>query len=219
MQRRLMAIALMFTLAGCGTTAGALRGTEGTTSAKAKKSEALFPTQTGYVWTYNTTLHPTNDPYVDIPLDTDVVELESVTQQGDATTLKLRSFDQWNGEYRYPFITLTKDKVQVSGVSYLGAGAPKAQGFSFDFLRLPLQSGAKWDDGNWMGRLKGKETVTVPAGTFDAYKVDVIGTYDHAYSAVGYYWIAPGTGIVKSELSLGDYHMESELAKTATRKR
>jgi hypothetical protein len=59
----------------------------------------------------------------------------------------------------------------------------------------------------------------VPAGTFEAWNIDVIGTYDQQYTAVGHYWVAPGKGIVKSELSIPGWNMESVMIPAGRAKR
>ena len=54
--------------------------------------------------------------------------------------------------------------------------------------------------------------INTPLGERDAWRLLVIGTYDHAYTAVGSYWIVPGMGIVRSELSIPGWNLVTELS-------
>lgn len=182
----------------------------------------LFPTQPGTLWQYEVVGHPTDDPYVDYP-GVETVTMEKAVRANGRTTLKLRALDDFTNRYRFPELSWDANGVELRGVTYWGPMAGEAEGHAISLLRLPLAAGAKWDDGQWIGEIKGEETVKVPAGTFKAWKVSCIGTYEQAYTAVGTYWIAPGTGIVKSELNTPAGIFESQMipagkARPAARK-
>lgn len=174
---------------------------------------SLFPTEVGYTWNYNVVFHPTNDPYVDYD-GTLSLEVDKSKKSNDETIINLRQIDSLNNEYNFPVMKVSKNNVSVSGVTYLGFGSLKADDLSIDFLHLPFKAGEKWDDSLFTGQTMKQEKVTIPSGTYDAWKVYVIGTYEQQYTAVGNYWIAPGIGIIKSELSVPGWTLESTLVST-----
>lgn len=212
MTRWVACLAGVAVLAGCGVPSG-LRTVSQEQKAKAKAEAPIFPATQGHTWQYKVVAHPTDDPYVDYE-GTETMQVESVRRDGEATVLSMRAIDSFTERYRYPVVTMTGDQVTIKGVEYLGAAAEPVEDLTIDFLHLPLKAGAKWDDGLWMGQIKGQEQVTVGAGTYQAWKVAVIGTHAHAYTAVGDYWIAPGVGIVKSDLNIQGWNLESELSAT-----
>lgn len=211
MQRWMMALVGVAVLAGCGVPSTLRQAPAGRLEAA---SEApVFPTTPGHTWQYRVVAHPADDPYVDYD-GTETMQIDSVRRDGGATVLSMRAIDSFTERYRFPVVTMTADKVQLQGVEYLGVAADNVDDLTIDFLRFPLQAGFRWDDGLWVGELKGQESVRVAAGTFRAWKLGVIGTHDQAYTAVGTYWVAPGVGIVKSELNIPGWDVESELAAT-----
>jgi hypothetical protein len=203
----MMTVAVAFAVAGCGTQSLSPVVKTATQTA-AKSSDRFFPANPSAVWQYEVTIHPADDPYVDYK-GTETVTVDSIRRQGDKTVLSLRAVDEFTARYRFPVITEGPEGVTLQGVDYWGAIAREAEGHSIQFLSFPLTSGARWDDGLWIGKALRKETVKVPAGTFEAWNVDVIGTLDQQYTAVGHYWVAPGKGIVKSELNIPGWSMES----------
>lgn len=211
MTRTTIALLLPLALAAC------THAPVGAPAAKAPAGKAaafaradLFPTQPGTVWQYEVVGHPTDDPYVDYP-GVQTVTLEAAAKKGGRTTLQLRALDDFTNEYRFPELSWDENGVELRGVTYYGPMMAAADGHAISLLRFPLQAGKKWDDGQWVGEIKGEETVKVHAGTFKAWKVSAIGTYENAYTAVGTYWIAPGTGIVKSELNTPSGIFESQM--------
>ncbi|HEY9856246.1 MAG TPA: hypothetical protein V6D05_10940 [Stenomitos sp.] len=212
MQRWMVALLAMAVLVGCGVPS-TVRPVSTAQRVKAKDEVPMFSVTQGYTWQYKTVAHPEDDPYVDFD-GTETMEIQSVRQEAGSTVLSMRAMDSYTDEYRYPVVTMTSDKVTIHGVEYLGVAAATVDDLTIDFLRFPLKTGSKWDDGLWIGEVKGQEQVTVGAGTYQAWKIGAIGTHDHAYTAVGTYWVAPGVGIVKSDLSIPGYNVESELAST-----
>lgn len=189
---------LALLVAGCGTVpVTPVSGAPGGVQAAAR---SFFPTAIGTRWDYEVVAHPPDDPYVDIP-GTDTLELTGTRRAGRATVLQLKEQDAYALGARFPELSFDEQVMTVRQVTYLGPFADTVEGHAFELLRFPLTVGLKWDDGLWAGKILAQETVTVPAGTFQAYKVEAIGTYQQAYTVVGDYWIAPGTGIVKSDLN------------------
>lgn len=207
---------LMITLVGCGTQAGPLPTAK--TGAAGVRSEArFFQADAKTVWQYEVSATPGDDPYVDPLKGVETVTVDAIRRSGDTTTLNLRAIDDFTNQYRFPTIVETAEGVEMKGVTYWGTAADGVDELSIGFMKFPLKPGARWDDGAWIGKAMGKETVKVPAGTFEAWKIDVIGTHEQRYTAVGKYWVAPGRGIVKSELSIPGWDIKSELIPAGAR--
>ncbi|MDB5095968.1 MAG: hypothetical protein JWM80_389 [Cyanobacteria bacterium RYN_339] len=216
MTNRLLVATLALVLAGCGTQAR-LATPAAPTAVKAQAKQRFFPTNQATVWQYDVVSHPTDDPDVDYK-GTETVTVDAVRTKGDATVLQLRAIDTYTNYYRFPVVTEDAQGVSIAGVTFYGAGAEAADGLNIQFLKFPLALNARWDDGQWIGKALKHEQVHVPAGTYDAWVIDCIGTYDQAYTAVGKYWVAPGAGIVKSELSVPGFTMESVLIPAGRKK-
>ncbi|MBC7543058.1 MAG: hypothetical protein H7338_10035 [Candidatus Sericytochromatia bacterium] len=165
------------------------------------RTDTVFPTDVGHTWNYQTDSVYRDDPERHYD-GTESAKIDSVRRSGRSTTLQLRVIDDYSNKLRFPTLTLSDEAVTFAGATYWGSGAKEAEEMTFRLLKLPFATGNRWDDGDWAGETRVRETVSVPAGTFDTWKIGAIGTYDHAYTAVGTYWVAPGVGIVKSDLGL-----------------
>ena len=87
------------------------------------------------------------------------------------------------------------------------------------FLKNPLMSGDSW---HWKGKgmmgleidesnqVAGPETVTVPAGKFEAMKV-MTNVVQGGARVTKTYWYAPGVGLVKSMTDTGSVKSTTEL--------
>jgi len=215
--------AIVTLLAGCGSAIGpapAPKPDSGTLPRSTKSTnvdwKAFFPTRPGYTWRYTTVAHPTDDPYVDYP-GTHTARIESARQESGVTVIEVRDIDSYTARYRFPALKVSSEGVDLVGVDYWGPVADAIDDLTVPFLRFPLKVGARWDDGAWIGKVLKEERVSVPAGTFDTWKLDVIGTHDQAYTAVGYYWVAKGAGIVKSDFSIEGWLIETELKSAGHR--
>ncbi|MNS17738.1 hypothetical protein D3C72_494190 [compost metagenome] len=204
----LLALGGTLAVAGCGTAGLAPASVKGAAAPATKSTERFFPANPDAVWQYEVTAHPADDPDVDYK-GTETVTVDSIRRNGAETVLKLRAIDEFTQRYRFPVVTEGPNGVTIQNVDYWGAAAAEVQGLTIQFLQFPLTTGARWDDGAWIGKALRKETVKVPAGSFEAWNIDVIGTHDQRYTAVGHYWVAPGKGIVKSELSIPGWNIES----------
>lgn len=75
------------------------------------------------------------------------------------------------------------------------------------FVRLParIQTGSTWPIGNQAtgGKLLRRETITVPAGSFDCFVIEFT-----QFSYVSRWWFAPGVGVVKYEVPSGEIQDE-----------
>ena len=109
---------------------------------------------------------------------------------------------------------------------YVKAGNKAEYEPTKQFLKNPLTSGASW---HWHGKgmmgfeidetneVSGPETVTVPAGTFEAMKVQTIVVQGVA-PVTKIYWYAPGVGLVKSMTDTGSVKSTTELLEYSTQK-
>lgn len=86
------------------------------------------------------------------------------------------------------------------------------------FLKLPLAKGSKWvadkqqgpgRDQEWACEAVGTETVKVPAGEFQAVRVDTKVTLNGAVQHTMTFWYAAGYGVVKKNLNGTEWVMES----------
>ena len=211
MTRVTLALTFSLMLAGCGLgfqPSGL--PTRDAARVQATQTTSIFPTEPGFVWQYDVVAHPADDPYVDYR-GTETVRIESSRKQDGTVVVNCRAIDTFTERYRFPQLTLSGNQVNLRGVTYWGSAASEVGGLTIDFLHLPLKVGARWDDGEWIGEVEAREKVTVPTGTYDAWRINVIGTHDRVYTAVGNYWVAPGVGIVKSDLAIPGWNIESEL--------
>jgi len=177
----------------------------------------LFPVQQGFFWEYGVTLAPVMDPLAE-EKSTYTLALEKVTPTPQGTRLELRAQSGFNNRYSFPSLVQSPQGIQLQDMTFLGLGSDEVRGLSIPFVQQPLSPGQRWEDENWIGKVKGLEPVTVPAGTFEAWRIEVIGTYDRAYTAVGDYWLVPGMGVVKSAYTVPNFHIESVLLQAGPRR-
>lgn len=213
MRAPIAALALAAALAGCThavTTRPVIPAAPAAKSLlKAPKGD-FFAAKPGSVWQYEVVAHPSDDPYVDYP-GVETVLVQKVDRTSRGTVLSLRAVDTFTNSYRFPTLTIDDNHATLQGVTYWGPAADTPDALTLDFLHFPPKVGEKWNDGDWFGEVTKQESVTVPAGTFDTFKVGVIGTYDQEWTAVGDYWMAPGAGVVKSYINTGVWIFESAL--------
>jgi len=176
----------------------------------------LFQAQTGFEWVYEVTAAPVMDPYDEKTMQV-VLRTDKVVQQGADTVLELRFDDPFSNGYTFPSLRLTPAGAVVQDATFLGAGADYPEGLLLDFMHFPLNVGERWEEENWLAKVRGPEKIVVPAGSFDATRVDVIGTYQQAYTNVGDYWLVPGLGIVYAKYTIPGWHVEMKLVKTGVK--
>lgn len=161
-----------------------------------------YPTSPGCAWVYAAS---------------DGSELESVAQGVQEFEGKFyqvlnlaRYFTQ---DHRTEFVTASRDRITVSAIG--GAALPMGRMEpSMTLLQGPLRPGARWvSRGAWVyidsrcayelvleGRVKGRETIRVPAGTFSCWKVELAYTFGSGRTRYPYrrtLWLARGIGIVR----------------------
>ena len=173
-------------------------------------SPAFFNYQVGQTLTYAVTLSPVNDPLVSDKAEY-TLQVEAVNPQAQGQEIVFRASTSFGGKYQYPRVLESPQGVRLLDATLFGMGADEVKGLSIDFLHKDLKTGQRWEDENWIAKVKGQEEVIVPAGRFKAWKIEVIGTFEQAYTAVGDYWLVPGVGMVKSVLTQPGWHITSEL--------
>lgn len=97
----------------------------------------------------------------------------------------------------------TRILTTASAVSLSRASDPE-DGPSLTILRFPFVQQVAWKGRSWPAQgavesvePQGFEAVTVPAGTYDAWRVDHVLTYANGAQDRLNYWYAPGVGAVK----------------------
>ena len=107
---------------------------------------------------------------------------------------------------------------------YVKAGQKAEYQPTKQFLKNPLTSGDSW---TWKGKgmmgleieesneVSGPETVTVPAGKFEAMKV-MTKVVQGGAPVTKTYWYAPGVGLVKSMTDTGSVKSTTELLEHST---
>lgn len=181
------------------------------------RQDALFPVQKGYRWDYGVTIAPVMDPYAE-EKGTYSLTIDEAKPSPEGTVLELRGLSGFTENYSFPTLVQGPKGVTLKDMTFLGIGSDEVKGLSIDFVRQPLQPGMRWEEENWLAKVVGMETVTVAAGTYQAWHIDVIGTFDHAYTYVGDYWIAPGAGVVKAVYTVPDFHVSMELTAAGLRR-
>lgn len=179
----------------------------------ARQNAPLFRVQENFEWRYDVTISPVMDPYVE-DKGTWTLRTDRITQNGGRTVLELRAIDNFRPEYVFPTLIQDAQGVTLKDMTFLGMGSDKVAGLQIPLVKMPLQAGARWEDENWIGKVKGLEKITVPAGTYDAWRIEVIGTWDSAYTAVGDYWFVPNLGMVKSRMTIPNWHVDTQLTHT-----
>lgn len=192
--------ALALTACGVAGAPTAKTAAIGSAATRAAGKDAGFFTsaKAGTSWHYKVTSHYLDTPEKDYTGFV-ATSVESAARRNGETRLQLREYCDYTAKYRFPELVESAQGVTVSGVDFLGSCGSEADGYRFDFLRFPLSTGARWDDGQFIGKVKGQVAVETPVGRFDATKIEVIGVKDQQYTVTGAYYVARGVGIVKSE--------------------
>jgi uncharacterized protein DUF3108 len=197
-----------------GSSPGATPGT--TSNSFVATGSTLYPIAVGNTWVYQTTTGANAEEglqtnkvlsVVPVPGGQRVTMSETTGLHGVKTASEENLIFYSNGKIAYP--------VAGGEVSVLGSGvlwpttAELASGQVFhSVLRIKvLKSGAAQDqDANVTVQGQGTSTVTVPAGTYQATLVTMtmsLKVGDESSTEEVQTWVAPGTGPVKTKVSLG----------------
>lgn len=178
---------------------------------------ALFPTTQGFFWDYAVTIAPVMDPQAE-EYGSYTLQLEDVQPVSGATQLGLRAQSGFNNRYSFPTLVQGPQGVTLRDMTFLGIGSDEVRGLEIPFVPAQLTPGYRWESEHWIGKVKGRERVSVPAGSYDAWRIEVIGTFEQAYTAVGDYWLVEGLGVVKSRYTVPHMHVESVLRQAGPRR-
>ncbi|PKL77233.1 MAG: hypothetical protein CVV27_06245, partial [Candidatus Melainabacteria bacterium HGW-Melainabacteria-1] len=166
----------------------------------------LFPVQQGYGWDYQVTVAPVMDPDAE-DHGSYSLQIDKVKVGPAGSELELRGLSGFSNRYSFPTLVQRPQGVQLQDMTFVGLGADEVPGLKLELFQLPLEVGRRWEDENIIGKVLSFETVNVPAGSFKAWRIEVIGTYDREYTIVGDYWIVPGVGIVKARYTVPGFHV------------
>lgn len=181
---------------------------------RADSTDDLWPLQLGNTWTTQMSI---NNSIV-----TQVVTVTRVTPGKDSSIASL--------EYRSGGTSVLKEtyRSNAQGLFRLAGGADGSSKITpgLPILQYPMAAGGKW---SWNGSItaKGKatsatavmtssgpETLKLPAGTFQAFKVHVDLTVLVGKRQVTYpndYWFARGVGLVRQKATIGGTEIESSI--------
>jgi hypothetical protein len=180
------------------------------------EDQNLWPFQVGNTWTVRTNINGK-------PIS-NVVTVTAVTVGKDSSiaTLESRtgSSPLHKETYRFNSHEISRLTTGVNGVSKISPGLP--------VIVYPLSAGSKW---YWNGTIttKGKqlaaaakmiasgpETLSLPAGKFQAFKVHVdlvVAAGKLRVTSPNDYWFAPGIGLVRQTATIGKTTYDSTLTQ------
>ncbi|MFN2476665.1 MAG: hypothetical protein ABR526_10045, partial [Chthoniobacterales bacterium] len=159
-------------------------------------AETILPVADGTTWTYQVREQPPNPNAA----QTLVVRIAGTEQIGALDWLKLETRDD-------ALIKTELIRVDDTGVHCARRTPANGKSVSFDppqtLIAAPLQLGAKWElddraagmDMHQQFTVEDQETITVPAGTYHAYRLHCDQPWPIA--TVIDRWFAPGVGCVK----------------------
>jgi hypothetical protein len=170
-------------------------------SRSGERLEDLYPTAEGTVWIYETP-------------DKKLQESRAVGKKklGDKEYVVLDHADMFGTQRAKEYLFAGRDELNVPAIGYdrLNGLADPA----YVLLRGPLRVGGSWSTKTtwkyensatvWDIRVDGKfaarETITVPAGRFHCWKVELVYKWTGSSSVeyVRTLWLAPGVGIVRA---------------------
>ena len=159
-----------------------------------------WPMAEGNTWTYR---EVEIAAYPDSTPDTTIVEEATTWKYGSRVKLS-DGTDAWpmdvGGDSSYNYFSDSKSAVLI----YTSVYDTKPD----TWLLLPLEEGKTWTFGNATMLVRGKETVEVPAGTYDdCWKVELL-----VMGGSSFIWFAPNVGMV-----LMESRYESETFSLVTR--
>lgn len=137
--------------------------------------------------------------------------VEGTITIGSITAKRFRSYNVSSPTYAYT--NEVYYKVDSTGVYVHGQdGVTSSMGIPL--LSFPLEVGKSWDImvsglNSTRATVLAKETITVPAGTFDCYKIVAVSMYGTIETYRSYLWLGNNAGMVK--VTMGSSTVESVL--------
>lgn len=191
--RSLFLCSLALTLAACHAAPAPL-AVRAASTVRAAAADDLYPVEAGRTWTYALDQQQGDDPVQHRAMTIRITSSREISPGLTEAVL-----DRDYGGFKPPSTRVRKDASHVS----LSRLTDPVDGPSITILNLPLTVGASWPGRDFGGGNtetifpQGPESVTVPAGTFAAQRVDHHIHYAQGTEDVLSYWYAPGTGMVK----------------------
>lgn len=192
---RLLCALLALGLAGCGTGPQTSLHTSQPALLKARSltAESLYPAELGARWSYRTMSRSGSAPERPGPEQVFTI-LSADTASGSLEAVMERRF----GERRMPNTLIVRNSQGVTLSRHL-----RPEDGSITVLKWPLTKGSSWQGRSWAHAQEtihyaGTESVRVPAGTYEAARIDHRILYQTGASDSLHYWYAPGVGMVKA---------------------
>lgn len=160
----------------------------------AQSAQHPYPVEPGTEWAYQTLQKRNDGSFSERWMKMRIISAQKL---GDGVTEAVLERESPNGPMPTTRIRVHPDKVVLTRL------ASSPDGPSLTILKLPPAVGETWPgrpyaNGNQETiAAQGWEDVTVPAGTFRAWRVDQTVTYAQGGSDTLNYWYAPGVGTVK----------------------
>lgn len=156
----------------------------------------LYPLDAGLRWDYTLRQRLADGTVKERPMAMGVARSAEIAP-GLVEAVLERGYEGWA-----PPATRARASADQVVLNRLADPAPP-EGPSLTILRLPAAAGDRWGGRPLQGGnaesvvVRGVETVEVPAGTFEALRVDHELTYADGDGDVLNYWYAPGAGCVR----------------------
>lgn len=192
---KLLGTLLALALAGCGVAPQTRLVAERPSllGARSLTAASLYPVELGARWRYRTMAHSGDAP--DRPGPEQVFTIVQV----EAATGSLRGvMERWFGERQMPSTLIERSAEGVTLSRY-----QKPEDGSITVLKWPLTPGSSWPGRSWAQaqetiQVAGTESVRVPAGLYEAVRLDHVIRYQTGSTDELHYWYAPGVGMVKA---------------------
>lgn len=190
----LLSLVVVGSAVGCAAYGGMPLSTPGALTLSARDSQSIYPLAKGMYWRYQTVSRAGDAPGRPGPDQvSQVIESEHVLGQVRAVVTRK------NGEREMP---PTRAVVDARAVTLSRANAPEDS--SITVLSFPLEPGRAWPGRSWGTHAQetitivGTESITVPAGTFEATRTRHRIAYVTGTEDLLHYWYVPGIGMVKA---------------------
>lgn len=193
--RRLLALTfLSLGFAGCASLPGAQLAAPEASLLSARQSQSIYPLTKGLYWRFSSVSRTGDGPERPGPDQvSEVIESEYVLGQVRAIVKRM------TGEREMP---PTRAVADGRAVTLSRANSP--QDGSITVLNFPLEPGRTWPGRSWGSHAQeyisvvGTESITVPAGTFEATRTRHRIAYATGAEDFLHYWYVPGIGMVKA---------------------
>ncbi len=195
MLHRLLALScLSLAFVGCASFTGAPLATPEASTLSTRQAQSIYPLTKGLYWRFSSVSRSGNGPERPGPDQVSEV-LESEYGLGQVRAIVKRM----SGDREMP---PTRAIADARAVTLSRANTPEDG--SITVLTFPLEPGRTWPGRSWGATAQefitvvGTESVTVPAGTFEATRTRHRIAYANGNEDFLHYWYVPGIGMVKA---------------------